>query len=250
MNDDLKKIEKEILKDIASAETLDEVQKIRTNELGKKGRVSFLLKKLSALQEDEKKKVGALLNDFRVTVIKNLDKRIKEIRDNEITKRIKREYLDVSLSVRSRNDASKGKIHPISKTIDEIISIFSPLGFKVETGPEIEDDYNNFTALNIPEDHPARQDHDTFYISNNDKQKRKLLRTHTSPVQIRTMKNQKPPIRIIAPGRTFRSDDDATHSPMFHQVEGLVVDKNIHMGHLKELIENFCRSYFNKESLW
>ncbi|PPR29329.1 MAG: Phenylalanine--tRNA ligase alpha subunit [Alphaproteobacteria bacterium MarineAlpha9_Bin2] len=242
-------LEKEILKNIVSAKSLEELQNVRVAELGKKGRITFLMKKLSSLSSDEKKNHGAKLNDLRNKIVDSISRREKEIRDKIILDSINKEKLDISLSTRPGPNLKEGKIHPISRTIDEVISIFSTFGFSVETGPEIEDDYNNFTALNIPEDHPARQDHDTFYLSRSDNQKRKLLRTHTSPVQIRTMKNKKPPIRIIAPGRTFRCDDDATHSPMFHQVEGLAIEKNINMGHLKGLIEEFCRIFFDEEVL-
>ena len=242
-------IEKEILRDISLAKSLEELQKIRVSELGKKGRITLLMKELSGLEPQVRKLRGEALNNLRTKIDNYFDKREEQIQDTYIASRIEKEKLDVSLSSRPSSNSDKGKIHPISRTMDEIISIFSIYGFTVETGPEIESDYNNFTALNIPQNHPARQDHDTFYISTFKNKERKLLRTHTSPVQIRTMKHKKPPIRIIAPGRTYRNDDDSTHSPMFHQVEGLVIEKNINMSHLTGLIEKFCRVYFDLDNL-
>ena len=165
--------------------------------------------------------------------------------DADLDRRLMTEKLDVTLPVQPEG---AGTVHPISQTIDEIIAIFGEMGFTVAEGPDIEDDWHNFTALNIPADHPARQEHDTFYLPG-EHGERKVLRTHTSPVQIRTMTAGKPPIRIIVPGRTYRSDYDATHSPMFHQVEGLVIDKTSHMGHLKGCLIEFCRAFFEMDDL-
>ncbi len=162
-----------------------------------------------------------------------------------LQQRLVNERIDMTLPVRAE---AEGRIHPISQTIDEVVAIFGEMGFSVAEGPHIEDDFHNFTALNIPPEHPARQEQDTFYLSGTGGD-RKLLRTHTSPVQIRTMMSQKPPLRIIVPGRTFRSDHDATHSPMFHQVEGLVIDRAIHMGHLKGCLIEFCRAFFDIDHL-
>ena len=246
---DTKEIEDKILSEISKIKSLKELQEIKIRELGKKGRISILMRSLSDVSSEEKKFLGKSYNELRVNILKAFESKELEIRDADILSRIEIEKLDVTLPIRPGNDNDEGKIHPISRTIDNIIDIFSNFNFTVETGPDIENDFHNFTALNIPDDHPARQDHDTFYISNKDNQERKLLRTHTSPVQIRTMINKKPPIRIIAPGRTFRCDDDATHSPMFHQIEGLVIDKNINMGHLKGLIRSFCEEFFEVSNL-
>jgi len=244
-----KDIEKEILDKISKINNNIDLQNLKIGELGKKGRISLLMKSLGNLSIDEKKELGKEYNILRQNIINAFEKRFVEISNIEIEEKINSENLDITLPIRPGTFEEEGKIHPITGTIDQIISIFSNYNFSVETGPDIEDDFNNFTALNIPEEHPARQDHDTFYLTNKGKRDRKLLRTHTSPVQIRTMINSQPPIRIIAPGRTFRCDDDATHSPMFHQVEGLVIDKNINMGHLKGLIKNFCESFFEVDNL-
>jgi len=244
-----KDIEVDILVKISKAKSLQDLQEIKIKELGKKGRISILMKSLSKASNEEKKVLGKKYNELRAKILKSFESKEKEIKDLDILNRIQNEKLDVTLTIRPGNNNDEGKIHPISRTIDTIIDIFSNYNFTVETGPDIENDFNNFTALNIPDDHPARQDHDTFYILDKNNKDRKLLRTHTSPVQIRTMINKEPPIRIIAPGRTFRCDDDATHSPMFHQIEGLVIDKNINMGHLKGLIKSFCAEFFEVDNL-
>ena len=245
----IKELEKNILADISHVKSFQDLQLVKIRELGKKGRISSLMKSLSTVSNTEKKFIGKTYNEFRLKVLNAFESKEQELRDIEIINRIKNENLDITLPIRPGNNDEEGKIHPINRTIDVIISILANFGFSVETGPDIENDFNNFTALNIPDDHPARQEHDTFYISQNGNEERKLLRTHASPVQIRTMINKKPPIRIIAPGRTFRSDDDATHSPMFHQIEGLVIDKNINMGHLKGLIKSFCEEFFEVTDL-
>ncbi|PPR16729.1 MAG: Phenylalanine--tRNA ligase alpha subunit [Alphaproteobacteria bacterium MarineAlpha9_Bin3] len=245
----IKDIENNILANIFKTNSSEGLQKIKISELGKKGRITLLMKSLSKATNDEKKVLGKSYNELRINVLKAFELKEQEIKDVNIINRIKNEKLDVTLSIRPGENNDEGKIHPISRTIDSIIDIFANDNFTVETGPHIENDFNNFTALNIPDDHPARQDHDTFYIKDRNNIERKLLRTHTSPVQIRTMVNQNPPIRIIAPGRTFRCDDDATHSPMFHQIEGLVIDKNINMGHLKGLIKSFCEEFFEVSNL-
>ncbi len=245
----IKDLEKIILIDISKAKSFQDLQIIKVRELGKKGKISLLMKSLSTVSNEEKKSLGKTYNELRLKVLDAFSVKEQDLKDIEIINKIKNENLDITLPIRPGNNDDEGKIHPISRTIDSIIDIFANFGFSVETGPDIENDFNNFTALNIPNDHPARQEHDTFYISKKDNEKRKLLRTHTSPVQIRTMMNKKPPIRIIAPGRTFRSDDDATHSPMFHQVEGLVIEKAINMGHLKGLIKSFCEEFFEVSDL-
>jgi len=240
----IKDLEKSILEEVSNAQFFHDLQLVKIREFGKKGRISLLMKSLSTVANDKKKILGKNYNELRIKVLDAFEKKEQELKDIEINNRIKHENLDITLPIRPGSSDDEGKIHPINRTIDVIISIFANFGFSVETGPDIENDFNNFTALNIPDDHPARQEHDTFYISQNGNEERKLLRTHTSPVQIRTMINKKPPIRIIAPGRTFRSDDDATHSPMFHQIEGLVIEKAVNMGHLKGLIKSFCEEFF------
>jgi len=245
----IKDFEKNILLNISHAKTFHDLQIVKVRELGKKGRISSLMKSLSTVSNEEKKILGKTYNELRLKVLDAFEVKEQELKDIAIINRIKNENLDITLPIRPGNNDDEGKIHPISGTIDVIISIFSNFGFSVETGPDIENDFNNFTALNIPDDHPARQEHDTFYISQNRNEERKLLRTHTSPVQIRTMINKEPPIRIIAPGRTFRSDDDATHSPMFHQIEGLVIEKAANMRHLKGLIKSFCEEFFEVTDL-
>ncbi len=215
--------------------------------LGRSGRLTGLLKGLGALKPEERKARGADLNALKDEIEAALEAAQKSLAGAALQTRLAGEKLDVTLPV----DATvEGRIHPISQTIDELTVLFGEMGFSVAEGPHIEDDFHNFTALNIPPEHPARQEQDTFYLAAAAPDGgRKLLRTHTSPVQIRTMLMQKPPIRIIVPGRTFRSDHDATHSPMFHQVEGLVIDKAAHMGHLKGCLIEFCRAFFGLADL-
>jgi phenylalanyl-tRNA synthetase alpha chain len=186
------------------------------------------------------------LNAVKDAVSSTIDARKQHLGDAALDARLAGERVDVSLPPRPEHE---GRIHPVSQTIDEIVAIFGEMGFKVAEGPDIEDDFHNFTALNIPESHPARQMHDTFYLPERADGTRLVLRTHTSPVQVRHMQNNKPPIRIIAPGRTYRCDSDMTHSPMFHQVEGLVVDESTHMGHLKGCLIDFCKAYFGVAEL-
>ncbi len=212
--------------------------------MGKKGLFSSLLKSLSKFSNEDKARNGKILNLIKKTIEENIGLKIKFLQKTILNESLNNEKIDITLPPRP---FKVGGIHPISKTMDEIISIMGDLGFNVEEGPHIEDDYHNFTALNIPENHPARQEHDTFYMKENNK--KKLLRTHTSPVQIRVMKEKKPPIKIIAPGSTYRCDDDATHSPMFHQIEGLVVDKNISMAHLKWTIKELLSAFFKVKNL-
>ena len=198
---------------------------------------------MGSLPFEDRKKVSLDLNATKNELQNLIEKKIKDIEINEINLKLKNEKVDITLPERSFN---RGKIHPVSQVIDEISSIFSEIGFNVEEGPDVENEYNNFTALNTPENHPARDMHDTFYL---DKNKKFLLRTHTSPVQVRTMLQGKPPFKIIAPGRTYRSDSDQTHAPMFHQVEGLHIDKNINMGHLKGCLNYFIKEFFEVEKI-
>ena len=220
---DLKKIKDELLLKLKSKLNLSEVNQIKSDLFGKNGLISSQFKKIGTIAETERKKFASELNVIKDELQDLINLKIKEIENEEIREKLQKEKIDITLPERP---FVRGKIHPVSQTIDEISSIFSEIGFSVEEGPDVESEYNNFTALNTPENHPARDMHDTFYL---DKKKERLLRTHTSPVQIRTMLKDKPPFKIIAPGRTYRSDSDQTHAPMFHQVEGLHIDKDINM---------------------
>ena len=233
-----KKIKEDFLLKLKSKLNLSEVNQVKLDLFGKDGLITSQFKKIGSISESERKKFASDLNLIKDELNDLINSKIKDIEIEQINTKLEKEKIDVTLP--ERNFRS-GKIHPVSQTIDEISSIFSEIGFSVEEGPDVENEYNNFTALNTPDNHPARDMHDTFYL---DDKKEKLLRTHTSPVQIRTMSSTKPPFKIIAPGRTYRSDSDQTHSPMFHQVEGLHIDKNINMGHLKG-----CLNYFIKEFL-
>jgi phenylalanyl-tRNA synthetase alpha chain len=204
------------------------------------------MKGLGALDPEARREAGQALNRLKDEVAAAIDAAAGRLSEAELARRLAAERIDVTLPAAPE---AIGRIHPISQTIDEIVAIFGEMGFGVAEGPHIEEDFYNFTALNIPPDHPARQEHDTFYLGQAADGTRKVLRTHTSPVQVRTMMTRPPPLRIIAPGRTFRYDSDATHSPMFHQVEGLVIDQAIHMGHLKGCLVEFCRAFFGIDDL-
>jgi phenylalanyl-tRNA synthetase alpha chain len=219
------------------------LEAVRVAALGKKGSVSEMLKTLGTMSPDERQVMGPAINGLKNRVTEALALRKAELREAAIAVRLAREKVDVTLPVR-QSPAERGRIHPISQVIDEITAIFGDLGFTVAEGPDIESDYYNFTALNFPEGHPAREMHDTFFFPPGPDGERKLLRTHTSPVQIRTMEAQKPPIRIVIPGKTYRQDSDATHSPMFHQVEGLVVDRTANVANMKWVLEEFCKAFF------
>ena len=240
---DIKKIKEEYSIRLDNKLSLAEVNQIKSDLLGKTGVISLEFKKISQINESERKKFAAELNETKNILQEKIEIKLNEIKTLEINERLSKEKIDITLPSRPYN---KGKIHPVSQTIDEISSIFSEIGFNVEEGPDVENEYNNFTALNTPDNHPARDMHDTFYLNNN---KEKLLRTHTSPVQIRTMLKSKPPFKIIAPGRTYRSDSDQTHAPMFHQVEGLHIDKNINMGHLKGCLNYFIKEFFEVDKI-
>ncbi len=226
---------------IAAAESLKELDDLRVKFLGKKGELTILLKGLGKLSKEERPKMGEAINQAKVNLQNLLTDRKNHLETLELEKRLLKEKIDVSLPGRN---VEMGGLHPITITLNRIQSLFAKNGFEVEVGPEIEDDFHNFTALNIPEHHPARAMHDTFYFDEST-----VLRTHTSPVQIRTMENKKPPLRIIAPGRVYRCDSDITHTPMFHQVEGLIVDKDANFAQLKGLLIDFLRAYFEKEDL-
>jgi phenylalanyl-tRNA synthetase alpha chain len=287
MLEDVSGLERKWLGAVQAAAGLDALEAVRVEALGKKGEISLLMKGLGTLSPDERKAAGARLNRLKDAVAAAIEARKAQLADAEIDTRLQRERLDMTLPVKPE---PLGRLHPISQTIDEVIAIFGEMGFKVAEGPDIEEDFYNFTALNIPPDHPARQMHDTFYLGRADASRhanpdiraaeeshpanpggagagkeeprafgkaatptdlegRKLLRTHTSPVQIRHMTGHKPPLRVIAPGRTYRCDSDMTHTPMFHQVEGLVVDEKTHMGHLKGCLIEFCRAFFGVADL-
>lgn len=239
--EDLDALKTELLAAVDAAGDLRALDDVRVSALGKKGRVTALMKTLGQLEPDERKAAGQAINAVKDAVAAAIDARKADLEDSELDARLAEETIDVTLPLRPER---KGAIHPISQTIDEITAVFGAMGFKVAEGPDIEDDFHNFTALNIPPEHPARQMQDTFYLPEREDGDPMVLRTHTSPVQIRTMQTEKPPIRIICYGRTYRSDSDMTHTPMFHQVEGLVIDEKTHMGHLKGCLLEFVRAYF------
>ncbi len=240
---DLKKIKDEFLSKLSEKLDISEINQIKSDLFGKSGLISTQFKKIGTIAESERKKFASDLNIIKDELQDLINSKTNEYKSAEINEKLEKEKIDITLPERS---FVRGKIHPVSQTIDEISSIFSEIGFSIEEGPDVENEYNNFTALNTPENHPARDMHDTFYL---DEKKQKLLRTHTSPVQIRTMLKDKPPFKIISPGRTYRSDSDQTHSPMFHQVEGLHIDKNINMGHLKGCLNYFIKEFFEVDKI-
>ena len=245
---ELSKLETDLLAEIAGAGDLAALESVRVAALGKKGRVSELMGKLGALPPEERKSFGQTVNTLKGKVSDALDARKAALEAAALDARLKTERADVTLPVRL-GPVAGGRIHPVSQVFDEVVEIFADMGFSVAEGPDIETDELNFDKLNIPAEHPARQDHDTFYFAPKADGSRLLLRTHTSPVQIRTMVSQKPPIRIIAPGRVYRCDSDQTHTPMFHQIEGLVIDETTHMGHLKWVLQEFCKAFFEVDEV-
>ena len=234
------------MNEIAAAGSPEALETVRVKLLGRRGSLTLAMRELGRLDPEERRRAGAELNAVKEQITVALAEAAERLNRAALAERLAGERADVTLPVVF---AGTGRIHPISQTIDEIVAIFGEMGFAVAEGPHIEEDFYNFTALNIPPEHPARQEHDTFYLPPRPDGTRLVLRTHTSPVQVRTMLAQKPPIRIIVPGRTFRCDHDATHSPMFHQVEGLVVDRTTHMGHLKGCLIEFCRAFFGLDDL-
>ena len=244
--DDFERLKSEIEQTIDAAQDLAALDQVRVGAIGKKGSVSALMARLGSLQGDEKRAWGAAVNRLKDEVTAALETRRATLGQAELAKKLAAERLDLTLPAAIER---LGKIHPISQTIDEVIAIFGEMGFVLAEGPDIEDDFHNFTALNFPPGHPAREMHDTFYLPTKPDGSRLLLRTHTSPVQVRTMQQAKPPIRIIAPGRTYRSDSDQTHTPMFHQVEALVIDEATHMGHLRGCISAFVNAYFEQDKV-
>ena len=246
MMDGLDKLRDELLAEVSAAAELDTLEAVRIAALGRQGRITAMMKTLGDLPADERRAAGQALNAVKDAVAGAVAARHADLDATALDARLADETVDITLPARPEPE---GRIHPISQTIDEMVAIFCEMGFTLAEGPHIETDFNNFTALNIPADHPARQEHDTFYLPEKADGSRLVLRTHTSPVQIRTMIDMAPPIRIIVPGRTFRADSDATHSPMFHQIEGLVVDETTHMGHLKGCLIDFCRAFFDVDDL-
>ncbi len=233
---------------IAEARDASALEALRIAALGKSGEVTALLKSMGSLSPEERQQRGPRIHALRETVSSAIAAKKDELDGAELDRRLATERVDLSLPAR---ETPMGSVHPVSQVMDELAEIFADLGFAVAEGPEIEDDWHNFTALNIPETHPARTMHDTFYVESakDSGADPMVLRTHTSPVQIRTMQSTPPPIRIIAPGRVYRSDSDATHTPMFHQIEGLVIDKGIHMGHLKWTLETFLKAFFERDDI-
>ncbi len=232
---------------IDHAETLEALEALRVKHLGKSGDISALMKQLGGMSPEDRKTLGPVYNGYQREANEAIAARKAALESAALAARLAAERIDLTLPA---PETPKGSVHPISQVMDELAEIFADLGFAVATGPEIEDDWHNFTSLNMPESHPARAMHDTFYFPERNTDGREmLLRTHTSPVQIRTMLERGAPLRIIAPGRVYRSDSDATHTPMFHQVEGLVIDKGIHLGHLKWTLETVLKAFFEREDI-
>ncbi|MDZ7629750.1 MAG: phenylalanine--tRNA ligase subunit alpha [Parvularculaceae bacterium] len=243
---DIDDILRDTLAKVANAADIAALEDVRIAALGKKGAVSERMKTLGALPPEERKAAGAALNVLKDKIAAAIDAKKGVLESAALDERLRTEKVDVTLPAPA---APRGRIHPVTQVTEEIVAIFSAMGFDVAEGPDIEDDFHNFTALNFPADHPAREMHDTFFFPPKADGARMLLRTHTSPVQIRTMMTKQPPIRIIIPGRTFRCDSDQTHTPMFHQVEGLVIDRETHMGHLKGTLEAFCKAFFEVDAV-
>jgi phenylalanyl-tRNA synthetase alpha chain len=243
---DIQTLEREILGAIAMAPDEAALETLRVSALGKKGSISELLKTLGGMSGDERKVQGPLINGLRDHVGEAIAAKKAALADAALNAKLASERIDVTLPSRPEH---QGTIHPVNQVLDEITAIFADLGFAVAEGPDVEYDDYNFTKLNLPPDHPARQMHDTFYVARQADGSQHILRTHTSPVQVRTMLSQKPPIRVIAPGRTYRVDNDATHTPMFHQLEALVIDETTHLGNLKWVVEEFCRAFFEIEKV-
>jgi phenylalanyl-tRNA synthetase alpha chain len=250
MTSNIATLKTELTQMVEQATDLAALDAARVAALGKNGRITALMKNLGTMTPDERKETGAALNVLKDEIADLIARQDAALKKQAMDQKLAAETIDITLSPRPER---KGHIHPISQTMDEIAAIFADMGFVINEGPDIEDDFHNFTALNFPPGHPAREMHDTFYLPDDPdaagEAAKKLLRTHTSTVQVRTMKKQKPPIRMIVMGRTYRSDYDMTHTPMFHQCEGLVIDKSTNMGHLKGCLLDFVRAYFNIDDL-
>ena len=241
----------EALAAIEAAQTIDAIEAQRVAALGKSGWVSLALKTLGAMSPEERQVEGPRIQAMRASVAEAIEAKKAALESAALDARLASEVIDLTLPA---PEAPRGSIHPVSQVMDELAEIFADMGFSVASGPEIEDDWHNFTALNMPESHPARAMHDTFYFPDQGPEvagspTRMVLRTHTSPVQIRSMVQHGAPLRVIAPGRVYRSDSDATHTPMFHQVEGLVIDEGIHLGHLKWTLETFLKAFFERDDI-
>ena len=240
---DLDNINSSFEQKIKSVNSKEELQILKTEYFGKSGQITNQFKNLGTISADKRKEFASSLNKLKDNLINQIENKFLGLEILEINDKLKDQKVDITLPIRS---FQTGKIHPVSQVIDEISSIFSEIGFSVAEGPDVETEYNNFTALNTPEDHPAKDMHDTFYLEEN---KKILLRTHTSPVQVRIMLSDKPPFKIIVPGRTYRCDSDQTHAPMFHQLEGLHIDKNITMSHLKGCLDYFIKEFFEVKNV-
>jgi phenylalanyl-tRNA synthetase alpha chain len=241
------KLQDELLAEVSNANDLASLDKVRVNALGKKGVITAQMKNLGSLEPEARKEAGIKLNELKTKVAEAIEEQKIKLEEAAIEEKLASEKIDVTLPIRPEAD---GRIHPASQVFEEIVAIFGDMGFEVAEGPEIEDDFHNFTALNIPANHPARQMHDTFYLEESEGDAEQyLLRTHTSPVQIRFMENNQPPIKIIAPGKTYRCDSDMTHTPQFSQVEGLIIDKTTHMGHLKGCLMDFVKAFFEVDEV-
>jgi phenylalanyl-tRNA synthetase alpha chain len=258
--EELKSLEEKLAGSIEAAADAAALEAIRVGALGKKGEVSLMMKSLGKMSAEERKEMGPKLNGLKTKIADLIVAKAEALAGAELDARLATERVDVTLPAQPE---AQGSIHPVSQVIDELTAIFADMGFSIAEGPDIEDDFHNFTALNFPPAHPAREMHDTFFLQQDEEMKAaggagrgatsneppKVLRTHTSPVQIRHMMENKPPIRIIVPGRTFRCDSDQTHTPMFHQIEGLVIDTETHMGHLKGCLIDFIKAFFEVEEL-
>jgi phenylalanyl-tRNA synthetase alpha chain len=243
---DLARLEADLLAAVADSTDLATLDAVRVAALGKQGSISALLKSMGAMTPEERKEKGPLINGLRDRVQSAIAERKTALEEGALAAKLASERVDLTLPAPPRR---KGVVHPTMQVMDELVAVFAEMGFAVAEGPDIDDDFHNFTALNFPPKHPAREMHDTFFFKADASGERKLLRTHTSTVQVRTMTTQKPPIRIVAPGRVFRCDSDQTHTPMFHQIEGLVIDKGIHMGHLKWTLETFIGRFFETDAV-
>jgi len=243
---DVECLEAQVLAEVAAARDLAALEQIRIATLGRKGTITNLTKSLGELDPDKRRAAGRRYNALKETIADAINARKTELEAEALEEQLRAEQVDVTLPVRPMPD---GRLHPVSQVSEEIIAIFGDMGFAVAEGPDVEDDFHNFTALNIPPDHPARQMQDTFFLDDEHDGHPIVLRTHTSPVQIRTMQAGPPPYRIIAPGRTYRRDSDMTHTPMFHQVEGLLIDRRTHMGHLKGCLTDFVRAFFERDDI-
>jgi phenylalanyl-tRNA synthetase alpha chain len=243
---DLAALERELLEHVAAAADLAALEAVRVGALGKSGSVSALLKTMGSLSPEARKERGPAINGLRDRIAAAIVERKDQLEADALEAELRATAVDLTLPAPPRR---RGAVHPTLQVMDELVQVFAEMGFAVAEGPDIEDDWHNFTALNFPPRHPAREMHDTFFLKPDETGERKVLRTHTSPVQVRTMQTQAPPIRIVAPGRVYRNDSDATHTPVFHQIEGLVIDKGVHMGHLKWTLETFVARFFETSAV-